>query len=188
MRQRFRDHSFCSRFAIISAPAAANPASLCALAMRVRVGRPLYHASENSSHPILLGHSWPPSISSVQIQSLSVGLARAAEGPQPIPPGVSHRPRPHSRQSAAHPHSSSRVIETALASDSESGIIQLEFQVHLSCIGKQKSSNSAGSQLAAQSIQSSRSSVGLARTAEGPQPSESATQSILLCLGPIRSS
>ena len=53
---------------------------------------------------------------------------------------------------------------------SESGIIQLEFQVHLSCIGKQQSSNSAGSQFADQFIQSS--SVGLARTvtAEGPQP------------------
>ena len=51
---------------------------------------------------------------------------------------------------------------------SESGIIQLEFQVHLSCIGKQQSSNSAGSQFVDQFIQSS--SVGLARTAEGPQP------------------
>ena len=62
------------------------------------------HASENSSHPILPGHSWPPSLSSRHGHPLAWPSS---------PSGVIRRPCPHRRGSAAHPHSSSRAIEYA---------------------------------------------------------------------------
>ena len=52
-----------------------------------------FHASENSlsSHPILPDHSWRPTLSSVDRQSSSVGLAGIAESLLPI---RSHHPGP----------------------------------------------------------------------------------------------
>ena len=50
-----------------------------------------YHASQNCSHPILPGHCWRPSLSSVDRQSSSVGLAGTAESLRPI---RSHHPGP----------------------------------------------------------------------------------------------
>ena len=80
--------------------------------VRVRVGRPVYHASENSSHPILLGHSWrpSPSLSSVEIRFSSVGLARTAEGPRPI--------RSHHHRARAIEYSLSLGLRRSQASES----------------------------------------------------------------------
>ena len=80
------------------------------------------HASENSSHPILPGHSWPPSLSSPHGHPLAWPSS---------PSGVIRRPCPHRRGSAAHPHSSSRAIEYDLSIRLG---VRLEFQVHLSSI------------------------------------------------------
>ena len=81
-----------------------------------------YHASENRSHPILPGHSWPPSLSSRHGHPLAWPSS---------PSGVIRRPCPHRRGSAAHPHSSSRAIEYDLSIRLG---VRLEFQVHLSSI------------------------------------------------------
>ena len=143
------------------------------------------------SHPILPGHSWPPSLSSPHGHPLAWPSS---------PSGVIRRPCPHRRGSAAHPHSSSRAIEYNLSirlgvrylmhrtdgpsrhrnpghriqpepptRSQASSNLNFKFTYHASEI--QKSSNSAGSQLAAQSIQSSRSPVGLAQQPIRSHPS-----------------